>query len=141
MPYGTTGCKINYKDVLHNSTDTCLLDLIQEVFCHYSFKYAFDPLSSLTPLAIHTMQMLECLMTYRSFKLYFLCCSNRMVFTTLHSRSLSHFQYHLICSRFSLVYFSFQLLYYSALTGSFINTFYHFVEVFTVPLPSSPDFD
>lgn len=31
------------------------------------------------------------------------------------------------------MYFSFQLLYYSALIGSFINTFYHFAEVFTVP--------
>lgn len=141
MPYDATECEINYRDALHSSTDISLLGLIKEVFCHYSFKYVFDPFSSLTPPGIHIMQMLECLMSQKSLKLSLLCCSNRMVPTTLHSRSLGHSSVSFNLLRFSLVHLSFQLLYYSALIDSFINTFYHFVGVFTLLLPSSPEFD
>ena len=63
------------------------------------------------------------------------CFSAWMIFTTLSCRLLICSSHLLICSRLCLVYFSFQLLYSSALIGSFV--YFLFVEVLTESVHSS----
>ena len=104
--------------------DICLLLQAWEVFSH-NFLKCFFKISSLSCL----LGPLWCWYWYTwcypkdrllCFNFFSLLFFSRVVFIILPSTPLTHFLYHLVCCSFLLVSFSSELLYSSALAGSFL---------------------